>query len=173
VRRIVASLGVLPSAVAIRAEVFDAPFCAALAAIRPAASPPPSAPGIELLSPQPLTEGQPLRFRVEMPAWPAFLHVLYLTSEGAAGNLVQAGTAPHAARATPQYGQPYWQSSPPWGTDLMIAVASERPLFAASRRVSERAEDAVPALAGAIRAAQAAGQRVEAWAFTHRKEPAR
>lgn len=173
VRRIVASLGVPTGAVAIRAEVFDAPFCAALAAIRPAATPPPAGPRIDLLSAQPLPGGQPLRFRVGMPAWPAFLHVLYLTSEGAAGNLVQAGTAPHAAAATPQYGQPYWQSSPPWGTDLMIAVASERPLYATSRRVSERAEDAIPALAAAIRAAQASGQRIEAWAVTHRKEPAR
>jgi serine/threonine-protein kinase len=172
VRRVLSELGVAASTVELRIDPFDAAFCDALAAIRPAASPHPAGPRLVLLSPQPLMEGQNLRFRVEMPDWQAFLHVLYLTSDGQAGNLVQAGDAPHARRAAPQFGQPYWRSSAPWGTDLVLVVASERPLFP-PRRVSERTEDAVAALSGAVRAAQQSGRRVEAWAFTHRKEPAR
>jgi hypothetical protein len=157
----------LPDAAAeLSLALFDADYCPMMRALRPAMLGNARPPRLRLPSPDPLLAGQRLRFKVEMPDWPAFLHVFYLDTAGHVGNLVQAGNAPYPPGAVPEFGRPYWVASEPFGTDLLIAVASERPLFRGARRNAERQDDVAAALRTALERAQASGQRIAVSAVT-------
>ena len=63
--------------------------------------------------------------------------------------------------APPRAGFPGWEVSEPFGTDLLVAVASEGPLFTGAPRPLVESQDAyLAALNEALRASRAAGRRV-------------
>ncbi|MDE2008379.1 MAG: hypothetical protein KGI51_17560, partial [Rhodospirillales bacterium] len=61
-------------------------------------------------------------------------------------------------------GQPLWEVGPPYGTDLIVAVASSRPLVLhpAPPNMEDHAAGYLAALKAAIASAQAGGARVTA-----------
>lgn len=60
----------------------------------------------------------------------------------------------------PAPGFPGWEVDEPFGTDLILVLASDRPLFAQRRPAIEPQEAFAAALATAVRTIQAAGGRV-------------
>ncbi|HEY0421342.1 MAG TPA: hypothetical protein VGC80_17635, partial [Acetobacteraceae bacterium] len=57
-----------------------------------------------------------------------------------------------------------WEVAPPFGTDMIIAVASATPLFAAPRQVNESPQAYLRDLRSAINAARGRGTAISAWA---------
>ncbi len=102
-----------------------------------------------------------LRFRVQMPDWPAHLHVSYLMTTGNVGNIVNAPPR-QAPGANSTFTDPKWEATDPYGTDLLLVVASERPLFGPQgrRRVVEKLDQFAADLGPALSAAQDRGGRV-------------
>ena len=166
VQQALADAQVPEAATQLNFSLFDADYCGVVQALRPAVDGTAAPPRLTLLSPNPLLAGQNLRFRVDMPDWPAFLHVFYLSTTGEAGNMVQARQTPYPLNARPEFGEPYWRVSEPFGTDLLIAVASSRPLFPVRRRPAERQEEVAAALLATLERAQESGQRISISAVT-------
>jgi hypothetical protein len=112
----------------------------------------------------PLVNGQLLRFDVTMPDWAGNLYVAYFMKSGEVAHLVPS--APHPAGATvrlgePRAGFPGWEVSEPFGTDLLVAIVSEGPLFPVLRPVVEKQETYLAALAEALRSARTQNRRVQ------------
>jgi serine/threonine-protein kinase len=142
---------------------FDAPLCPLVAALRPALAAPGDAPEITLDGAMPLRKGQLLRFSVRMPAWADHLHVAYATLGGPVARLEPG--APQAPGARVRLGDPRpgfqgWEIDEPYGTDLLLVVASEGPLFAPGAAVVEEQDAYAKGFAAALQAARAAGRRV-------------
>ncbi len=105
-----------------------------------------------------------------MPDWPAYLTLDYFTSDGGLAHLYPASTdRPHqyapGARVVlgdPAAGSKGWQVDVPFGTDMMVAIASAKPLFAKPRPDNDTAETYVRALRTALDAARHRGERVAA-----------
>ncbi len=157
------AFGVPASAVRLRLDPFEGPYCGALSAvlmntIMPAPDGPPR---VSLLGPRPLPEGERLRFRVEMPGWPAHLGVFYLSVSGEVASLV-SDPQPRPAGAAVALEDPRWQIAAPFGTDVLLVVASEAPLFERRRPAVEKLEDFTPALSAALGRARRAAARVAA-----------
>ena len=153
-------------AVRLRLDAFEGPYCDALSALVLNASVPPPhlPPRVALLGDRPLLDGERLRLRVEAPEWPAHLGVFYLTVSGEAAFLV-ADPQPRPAGASVVLEDPRWKISAPFGTELLLVVASETPLFERRRPVIEKLEDFTPALTAALQRARRAGARVAARAL--------
>ncbi|GGG24558.1 hypothetical protein GCM10010964_10780 [Caldovatus sediminis] len=163
IRRILAERRIPPERVQLRLQPFDGPYCPALSALRPVLSGPESAPLVSMVGRMPLVKGQLLRFDVSLPDWPSQLYVAYLMKSGEAVHLVPAQPQPAGARlrlGEPRAGFPGWEVDEPFGTDLMLVVASERPLFPENRPLVEPLDAYVAALAAALRTAQREGWRV-------------
>jgi serine/threonine-protein kinase len=144
-------------------STFDAPLCPLVAALRPALAAPGDAPEIALDGAMPLRKGQLLRFSVRMPAWANHLHVAYATLGGPVARLEPG--APQAPGARIRLGDPRpgfqgWEIDEPYGTDLLLVVASEGPLFAPGAAVVEEQDAYAKGFAAALQAAHAAGRRV-------------
>jgi serine/threonine-protein kinase len=160
VRRSLETFRLPPGAARVELTEFDGPFCDLLATVRnDAAAPSPLR--AALVSPPPLHGGQPLRFRVETPDWQSRLHVTYLSVTGDAIHLAAAPTL-YGARSNVPFGdEGRWIADAPYGTDLLLVVASEAPLFNTRRRPAERVDEFTPGLSTALRAArEAPGNRV-------------
>jgi hypothetical protein len=149
VRGTLNAFGVESAASRISLQAFDGPYCDALTAMRLDAAAPEDAPHLSLVSPDPLLNGQELQFRVEMPVWASHLTVTYLTVFGDAGHLVNDAVVQSGETLT--FADRRWVATEPFGTDLLVAVASNRPLFTQRRRTVERQADYAPALAAALR----------------------
>lgn len=105
-----------------------------------------------------LREGDAIRPRVVMPAFSAYLTVDYVTQDGTVQHLYpqvadqRQGIKADAVRrfapsewvnlGDPGPGQRGWEASEPFGRDLLIAIASSRPLFATPRPSNAEAADA-------------------------------
>ncbi|MBL6453684.1 protein kinase [Belnapia sp. T6] len=158
VRRSLDGAGLAPGAARLALDNFDAPYCATLDAVRPVAVLGEEAPNLRFTSPNPLRGGQALRFSVTTPDWPARLHIAYVTEAGEVGHLVQGGV-PQAPRSAVAFGDGNrWAATAPFGADMLVVIATERPLFMLRRR-GERIEDFNIALTGALRDAQQEGGR--------------
>ncbi len=145
---------------------FDGPFCPVLDALRPVEpSAAASAMRIGLGNGNPVREGDPMLFDLALPDWAAHVTLVYLSSDNNAVTLETLGRQQAGLRlrlGTPRANFPGWMAEPPFGTDLVLAVASEAPLFTTPRPMIEPVPDFAAALRGAIAAARAAGQRVSA-----------
>lgn len=163
VRSMLDAFGVPASAARLRVEAFEGPYCDALSAVvmNTVAPPPDGPPRVALLGGRPLGDGERLRFRVEMPAWPAHLSAFYLTVSGEAATLV-ADAQPRPAGAALVLEDPRWRIAAPFGTDLLLVVASDAPLFDRRRPAVEKLEDFTPALSAALGRARRAAGRVSA-----------
>jgi eukaryotic-like serine/threonine-protein kinase len=157
----IGALGIPASATRLWVEPFDGPYCEVLSQVRGIALND-GAPQVTLSSPDPLPGGEVLRFRVQTPAWSAHLHVAFLMTTGEVGNLFNT-TARQAPRSSITLTDPKWEATEPYGTDLLLVIASERPLFGAQRRRKvEKLDQFAADLAPALSAAQERGGRVSA-----------
>jgi serine/threonine-protein kinase len=98
-----------------------------------------------------------------MPDWPAHLYLAYFMKSGEVANLVPSALQRPGARI--RLGEPSgnftgWEVDEPFGTDLAIVIASDRPLFGQPRPLLETQEAFLAALAEALRNARATGTRV-------------
>lgn len=157
------AFGVPAKAVRLRLDPFEGPYCGVLSTVRMYAGvPPPDAPPrIALLGARPLPEGERLRFWVEMPDWPAHLNVFFLTVSDEVGSLV-ADPQPRPVGASVLFEDPRWKVAAPFGTELLLVVASETPLFERRRPAVEKLEDFAAALTAALQRARRATARVAA-----------
>jgi serine/threonine-protein kinase len=168
VRRALADAGVPASAVALRLQPFDGPYCGALDVIRQVAAEPGEVPLIELVGTRPLQKGDLLRFDVTLPPRAGHLHVTYLMNSSDIAHLVPAHPQPGATQlrlGEPRPGFAGWEVDEPYGTDMIVVFASDQPLFPTPRPQVESLEDFLPALSVALREARAHGVRVAARAM--------
>lgn len=162
-RQVLATRGVPPSAARLAIQSFDGPYCPAFDLLRPVLGAANLAPRVVPVGNMPLLAGQLLRFDVTMPDWPAHLYVAYFMQSGEVAHLVPSATHPPGAvvrLGEPRAGFPGWEVSEPFGTDLLVAMVSEGPLFGSSRPLVESQEAYLAALNEALRGARAAGRRV-------------
>jgi serine/threonine-protein kinase len=124
---------------------FAGPYCDALDLLRPIADAFGETPsGLALALPggrHRLVLGDLLTVRVAMPRFPAYLRVSYFTHDGEVVHLHPnsadaARVFPAGARVSlgdPAEGGPRWEIGPPYGTEMIVAIASEQPLFDTAR----------------------------------------
>lgn len=124
---------------------FEGPYCDALDLLRPFADPFGEAPsGLSLALAGDrlrLVLGDLLTVRIGMPRFPAYLRVSYFTHDGEVVHLHPStadGARSFAAGSRVSLGDPAeggqrWEIGPPYGTEMIVAVASERPLFETAR----------------------------------------
>ncbi len=158
------------------ARAFDGPYCDALDTIRPAMAAFDAGSGLHIA----LTEGRTslvadafIVVQAALPGFPAWLQVDYLTHDGSLQHMhpVASDAARlYPARSTQRIGEPHpgfagWQVGPPYGTDMIVAVASAAPLFEQPRPDDEGAADYLRALKAAIEAAQRRHVQVSATAI--------
>jgi serine/threonine-protein kinase len=163
IRQALAARGVPEDAVRVSLAPFDGPYCAALDLLRPLLGPAGVAPSVEVIGRLPLQKGELMRLDVQMPDWPAHLYVAYFMQSGQVANLVPSALQTAGARVRlgdPQGSFTGWEVDEPYGTDLAVVIASDRPLFGNSRPVVESQEAYLAALGGALRTARASGTRV-------------
>ena len=163
VRQGLADRGVPEDAARLTLAPFDGAYCPALDLLRPVLGPAGAAPSVEVVGRLPLQKGELMRLDVQMPDWPAHLYVAYFMQSGQVANLVPSALQTAGARVRlgePQGSFTGWEVDEPFGTDLAVVIASDRPLFGASRPVVESQDAYVAALAAALRNARASGTRV-------------
>ncbi|MBW6400969.1 protein kinase [Roseomonas sp. HJA6] len=142
---------------------FDGDFCEALDLLRPVLGPAGVAPTVSVVGRLPLQKEELMRLDVTMPDWPAHLYVAYFMHSGEVANLVPSTLQQPSAQmrlGEPQGNFPGWVVDEPYGTDLAVVIASDRPLFATPRPVVEPQAGYLSALAAALRNARANGTRV-------------
>jgi hypothetical protein len=109
-----------------------------------------------------LYAGMPLVLHLRGADFPSFLYVDYFTSDGRVYHLFpdrQSADARLAPRETTVIGGPTGRGlkatiGPPFGLDMVLALASEQPLLTSPRPTAEGAEGHLNALALAINAAK-------------------
>ena len=142
---------------------FDGDFCEALDLLRPVLAPAGVPPTVSVIGRLPLQKEELMRLDVTMPDWPAHLYVAYFMHSGEVANLVPSALQQAGAQVRlgePQGTFPGWVVDEPYGTDLAVVIASDRPLFGTSRPVVEPQAAYLSALAAALRTARANGTRV-------------
>jgi hypothetical protein len=114
-----------------------------------------------------LLTDDPIRLRVRMPDFAAHLRIDYLSSDGSVYHVPPPGGADrllHAgevARPGPaSHDGEIGTVNPPYGTDLIIAVASSSPLELGTRKAEEPAEAYLRDLQAAVEQARRKGQAV-------------
>jgi serine/threonine-protein kinase len=125
-----------------------------------------------------LHDGEPVRVRLVMPDFPAWLRVDYVGHDGSVQHLYPQLADPKAgivADAPKTYrpgesislGNPSWLIGPPYGTDMIIGVASSDPLFDHPRANNAETADAyIRDLQAAIDALRQRGGHVAGSAVT-------
>jgi serine/threonine-protein kinase len=128
--------------------------------------------GLQMDGKMRLHDGEPVRVRLTMPDFPAWLRVDYLAHDGSVQHLYPQladpkigilADAPRTFRAneTVMLGNPAWLIGPPYGTDIIIAVGSSEPLFEHARPANaETAEVYVRDLRTAIDTLRQRGARL-------------
>jgi len=153
-------------------SVIDGPYCGALDTIRPyhplyAASG--TALSLGLAGGKTiLHDGDLITVTQTMPNTTGYLETDYFSSDGTVLHLYPTPTdkqAKFAAGASktlgdPAHGGASWQVSAPYGTDMIIAIASSTPLFTAPRPQEENASDYLPALRTELQAVASSGGQI-------------
>ena len=120
-----------------------------------------------------LRDGERIRPRLVMPGFAGYLRLDYIAHDGNVQHLYPQvadrsgvvadkvrllGANERLALGDPPPGQPAWEIGPPYGTDMIIAVASSEPLFHAPRSGNvEAAATYLHDLDAAIRSVRSAG----------------
>ncbi|WP_434623023.1 serine/threonine protein kinase [Azospirillum sp. B2RO_4] len=144
----------------------DARFCAPLSSVAAALD---ANRGLEeplaasVLDGPDLSAGDPLVLEIRAPARPVQLQVDYFTIDGSVVHLLpnpsDSGTAlaagasrrlgDKAGEDKPQSGR-YWTIGPPFGTEMLLTIATAAPLFPTPRPEQEPAADYLAALTDAL-----------------------
>jgi tRNA A-37 threonylcarbamoyl transferase component Bud32 len=174
---------VAPGQIDWRVTGVDAAFCPALNALHPAI-PTFGATGGPRLGLQMadgktrLRDGEPVRVRLTMPDFASRLRVDYVSHDGAVQHLYPQIASPkegitadpsrtYAPGEPVNLGHPSWVISEPYGTDMIIAVASSDPLFDRPRLANAEAADVyLRDLQSAIDMARNRGARLAGAAVT-------
>jgi serine/threonine-protein kinase len=154
---------------------FAGPYCGLLDTLRPVAArfgQPPSPLRIGLKSGAGVLHKDAYMIpRIAMPAWPAYLTVDYFQSDGTLAHLYPASDADRAhvypsggsvTLGDPASGASGWQVAPPFGTDMIVAIASAKPLFAKPRPDDDTPQTYLAALKAALATASHHVERVAA-----------
>jgi hypothetical protein len=99
-----------------------------------------------------LRDGEQVRMRLVMPDFGTRLRVDYIGHDGSVQHLYPQLADPKAGIAADpprvftagerlNLGNPVWQIGPPYGTDMIIAVASSEPLFDRPRAANQEKSD--------------------------------
>ena len=179
-----------PAGISWQVQEFDGPYCPVLDLLR--ALPDAAAPGGLVLrqdgGPAPLRDNQVIALQAAMPGFAGFLHVAYVQHNDPAvlagaptvaplipGPGYPAQTFPARAAiplGTPRAGSPGWMVGPPFGTDMIVAVASTAPLFARPLPDSQPLSAYLSGLQAAIDALRRRGGTVSATAAVLETRPA-
>ncbi len=130
-----------PASAAVRVHSFSGPFCPALDLLRPIGDM--TSGGrvpmeiAQVGGPASLRDNDVISLQVTMPGFAGYLHVAYLQSDATVSSLVPGDGYPlrtFAAHALVDLGKPRadyagWHVGPPFGTDMIVAIASTAPLF--------------------------------------------
>ncbi|MDE1895855.1 MAG: protein kinase, partial [Rhodospirillales bacterium] len=153
-------------------QTIDGPYCAVLDAVRPY-HPLFAAAGNTLSlalagGKTTLRDGDLITIDQTMPNFSGYLETDYFSSDGTVVHLYP--TATDAARqfpagaakvlGDPAHGGASWQVSAPYGTDMIISIASSTPLFNKLRAQGENATDYLPALRMALQNAASNGAQI-------------
>jgi serine/threonine-protein kinase len=116
--------------------------------------------------------------RVTMPDFGGSLQIDYISNNGEVLHLHQAlAGLPYAARSTLTFGEPRlpkfggWAVDQPFGTDLVVVIASSAPLFPAPRPAEEKLDGYLRNLAATLDTATHGGARVSAAVLLLRTRP--
>jgi serine/threonine-protein kinase len=138
-------------------QTIDGPYCGALDTVRPFRP---------LLSPAALSlglaggkttlaNGALIALNATLPGYAGAVEIDYFQSDGTVFHLV-----PKLAAGQLALSQNIGEVSAPFGTDLIVAVASSGPLFSSARPQLENDSAYLPALHLALQGATAAGGQV-------------
>ncbi len=135
----------------------EGPYCGVLDVLRPAWTAGRRLDVQEADGQETLSDNQVIALSVTMP-FSGALHVAYIGNDGTVSPLVSGPGYPtrtYQAGQTivfgrPEPGFPGWQVGPPFGTDMIVVVASARPLFTMPLPASEPVDAYGHALAHAI-----------------------
>jgi serine/threonine-protein kinase len=148
------------------------PYCAVLDALRPYHSLFPGDAGVLGLSlaggKTQLFTGDLITVEQSMPGYAGYLTTDYFASDGSVAHLYPNLYDPRtefAAGAAKELGNPAkggqtFPAGAPYGTDMIISIASSTPLFTTLRQLVEPASTYVPVLQQALAAAQAQGAQI-------------
>ncbi len=152
--------------------IADGPYCAVLDTVRPYARPFGGGPGLGVTLAgrrTSLVADELIMPRVTMPDFAGSLQLDYVASDGSVVHLHEAlNGVPYAALSTSEFGKPRppgfggWAVDRPFGTDLIVGIASSRPLFRSPRPASENLENYLRDLRVALDQADREGARIAA-----------
>jgi hypothetical protein len=175
-RRAAAAAG--PTGLDWQVRSFNGPYCPALDVLRPvvefAARTRNGMAMVQSGGPAGLQDNDVIALDVTMPAFAGYLHVAYLQNDGTVSPQVPGPGYPaqtYAARTQIELGKPRqdfegWHVGPPFGTDMIVAVASTAPLFAKALPDSQPLSTYLSALQSAMDALRRRGGTVAAAAVT-------
>ncbi|GLR65645.1 hypothetical protein GCM10010909_03230 [Acidocella aquatica] len=153
-------------------QTIDGPYCDALNAIRPYH---PLYAGVGAVlglslagGKTTLHDGDLITVAEKMPGYAGYLETDYFSSDGSVLHLYPTPTDAQTVLAAgsaktlgdPSHGGASWQVSAPYGTDMIISIASSVPLFTKLRPQDENASDYLPALRAALQNAASSGAKV-------------
>jgi hypothetical protein len=93
-----------------------------------------------------LFDGDPLALDVSFPNYASFLHVAYIQRSGVVGHILPGGGRLWPANAQNYVERTGYDIAPPYGVELILALATEKPLFVDPRPEFEAAEVFLAAL---------------------------
>jgi hypothetical protein len=173
-----------PAGLGVDIQTFDGPYCPALDLLRPVAEAViHNRNGMDLVQSGgavSLRDNDVIALQVTMPAFAGYLHVAYLQHDATVSPQVPGPGYPaqtYAARAQIDLGKPRpdfegWHVGPPFGTDMIIAVASTAPLFSRALPDSQPLASYLSSLQTAMEALRRRGGSVAAAALVLDTRPA-
>ncbi len=169
-----AAIQSLPNAGTVQNQIqtIDGPYCAALDSVRPyhpLFATPGSTLGLALAGGKTvLHDGDLITIAQTMPGFSGYLETDYFSNDGTVLHLYPTTT--DAAQkfsaggsktlGDPAHGGASWQVSAPYGTDMIITIASSVRLFPKLRPQDENASDYLPALRQALQNAASSGATI-------------
>jgi len=162
---------------------FDGPYCRALDVLHPVAHGfGASGSGFAMTlkeGDRPLKDGELITLDLTLPDYPAWLQVDYLEHDGTVVHLHPTAKDPsrsYPANSQQSLGDPAaggerWEVGAPYGTDMVIAVASSAPLFTQKRKDLEQTEAYLRVLQAAIESARRRNVRLAADALVLTTKP--
>jgi len=155
-----AALGALPTGLTVidQTQTFDGPYCDELNAIRPYhvlfGSPDRLSLGLQG-GKTTLHDGDLITIVQTMPRFTNYMETDYFSNDGSVFHL-----APKITPGQTSLTQPLGQVSAPYGTDMIISIASSSPLFPTPRPQDESAADYLPLLRQAMQNVVSSGAQV-------------